>query len=270
LQGIKINTTYKNLELPFLELTFNTDINGCSKSHIHDKLTIIALKDGNIKLHLKDNELILIEKNIAIINPYQIHSASKMDKNSDGLYALYLDKNWIEKLQYDLFKVDGFVPFSTNIIADEKTYQEFIFLCENLILDDICIKKEEQIIQFISKQIIKNCNQLVREEKNILAYDIKSYIDQNIHLNLSLEEISKQFLITPFHLIRIFKQELDLTPYQYILNHKVNLAKELLSKNMSISEVALNVGFNDQSHLYKYFKQIFSISPKEYQDSLIK
>jgi AraC-like DNA-binding protein len=39
---------------------------------------------------------------------------------------------------------------------------------------------------------------------------------------------------------------------------------------MSISEVALNVGFNDQSHLYKYFKQIFSISPKEYQDSLIK
>ena len=39
---------------------------------------------------------------------------------------------------------------------------------------------------------------------------------------------------------------------------------------MLISEVALTLGFNDQSHLYKYFKQVFSISPKEYQKSLIK
>ncbi len=237
---------------------------------MHDKLTIVALKNGNIKLHLKENELILQKNSIAIINPYQIHSASKMNKNSEGLYALYLDKSWIEKLQYDLFKLNSYIPFSSNIIDDEKTYDEFILLCENLFLDDFCIKKEEQIIQFISKQIIKNCNQSLIQTKNILACDIKSYIEQNIHLNQSLEEISKQFLISPFHLIRIFKQELDLTPYQYILNHKVNLAKELLLKNMSISEVALSVGFNDQSHLYKYFKQTFSITPKEYQDSLIK
>lgn len=265
---MQINTTYKNSKFPFLELTFNQEINGCPKSHIHDKLTIIALKNGNIKLHLKENELILKEKNISIVNPYQMHSSSKIDKNSYGLYALYLDKNWIEKLQYDLFKVNRYISFPANIIYDRKTYYEFISLCENLFLDDICIKKEEQIIQFISKQMIENCNQSLIQSKNILSCDIKNYIDRNISSNLTLEKISKQFLITPFHLIRIFQQELDLTPYQYILNHKVNLAKELLSKNMSISEVALSVGFNDQSHLYKYFKQIFSISPKEYQDSL--
>jgi AraC-like DNA-binding protein len=237
---------------------------------MHDKLTIIALKHGNIKLHLQENELMLKEKNIGIVNPYQMHSASKIDKNSDGLYALYLDKNWIEKLQHDLFNINKYISFQVNIINDKKTYDEFILLCENLFLDDICIKKEELLIEYLSKLMIENCNQSLIQPKNILACDIKSYIDRNINSNLTLEEISNQFLITPFHLIRIFKKELNLTPYQYILNQKINLAKELLSKDMTISEIALSVGFNDQSHLYKYFKQIFSISPREYQDSLTK
>lgn len=251
-----------------MELTFNQKINGCPRSHTHDKLTIIALKNGNIKLHLKDNELILREKSIAIINPFQVHLASKIDKFSDGLYALYLDKIWTKKLQYDLFQTDSYILFSKNIINNIKIYNDFMSLCKNIFLDDICIKKEEQIIQFISKLMIENCNQSLVKQNNIFACDIKNYIDKHISSKLTLEMIAKEFLITPFHLIRVFKQELNLTPYQYILNHKVNLAKELLSQNMSISQVAQSVGFSDQSHLYKYFKQVFSISPKEYQDSL--
>jgi len=269
-RGININKTYKSDKLPFLELTFNKDINGCPKSHIHDKLTIIALKNGNIKLHLKNNELILQKRNIAVINPYQIHCASKMNENSNGLYSLYLDKDWIEELQNNLFGVCESILFVKNIIDDINIYNEFLILCKNLFSDTFSINKEEQIIQFISKLMMQNCDKLVINSKNILACDIKTYIDENINSNLSLEDISKQFLITPFHLIRIFKKELNLTPYQYILNQKINLAKELLSKNISISQVSLDTGFNDQSHLYKYFKQTFSISPKEYQKSLIK
>lgn len=251
-------------------MTFNKDINGCPKSHIHDKLAIVALQHGNIKLHFKENQLILKEKDIAIINPYQIHSASKIDTNSDGLYALYLDKDWIEKLQVNLFSSNEYISFPKNIITNIKVYNDFISLCKNIFSIDFDIKKEEQIIQFVSKLMINNCKKELSKPKNILVDDIRNYIDKNMNSNLTLENISKQFLITPFHLIRIFKKELNLTPYQYILNHKIYLAKELLSKDNNISEVAQKAGFNDQSHLYKYFKQVFSISPKEYKDSFKK
>jgi AraC-like DNA-binding protein len=187
------------------------------------------------------------------------------------LYALYLDKNWIEILQNEIFEIKSYIPFIQNIIDDRKLYQSFLSLCEYLFTDDFCLNKEEKVIEFISELMIKNCEKKPTKlkHKNILVDDIKNYIDKNITLNLSLEEISKQFLITPFYLIRVFKKELFLTPHQYILNKRVNLAKELLSQNISISEVAFTTGFNDQSHLYKYFKQTFSISPKEYQKSFI-
>ena len=116
--------------------------------------------------------------------------------------------------------------------------------------------------------MINNIGKTTIQPTNILTCEIKTFIDKNITHNLTLEDISKEFLISPFHLIRLFKKELNLTPYQYILNKKINLAKELLSKGTNIAEVAVLVGFNDQSHLYKYFKQVFSISPKEYQVSL--
>jgi len=266
-----MNKTYKNSKLPFFELTYNQDINGCVKSHIHDKLAIIALSKGEMKLQLKDKDVNLQEKFLAVVNPYEIHSASKQDTQSKGLYALYLDKDWVEVLQNELFEVKTYIPFLKNIINDTKLCQSFLILCKYLFEDDFNFNKEEKIIEFISELMINNCEKQTIElkNKNRFVDDIKNYIDKNYKKNLSLADISKQFLITPFHLIRIFKKELFLTPHQYILNKKINLAKELLSQNIAISEVAITTGFNDQSHLYKYFKQTFSISPKEYQKSLM-
>lgn len=243
---------------------------GCSKSHVHDKLTLVALSKGEMTLHIKENNLLLKEKKLALINPYQIHSASKKDENSEGLYALYIDKDWVQKLQFELFCSDEYLLFPEVFIENSSTYTDFMKLCKNLLEDEFYIKKEEEIVEFISTLMLENYNEKSLFTTSILFCDIKLYIDKNIGLNLSLEEISNQFLITPFHLIRIFKKELELTPYQYILNQKVNFAKELLLENLSISEVAISAGFNDQSHLYKYFKKIFSYSPKEYQDSFIK
>lgn len=234
-------------------------------------MAIIALDVGKIKLHLKNHDVVLKEKFLAVVNPFEIHRASKQNTQSNGLYALYLDKNWIETLQYELFEIQTYIPFSKTIIDDKSLYHSFIVLCEELFEDNFSFNKEEKIIEFISELMNKNTNKQIIElqNKNILVDDIKDYIDKNIKENLSLDHIAKEFLITSFHLIRVFKKELFLTPHQYILNKKVNLAKELLSQDISISEVALTIGFNDQSHLYKYFKQTFSISPKEYQKSLI-
>jgi len=238
---------------------------------LHDKLTLVALENGSLNLNLKDKQFILQKNQLAIINPFEIHSAIKIDKNSSNLYSLYFNISWIVKLQQDIFNTEDYIPFKKPIIYDKKIYIKFINLCQSIFLDGFCIEKEEKIINFLSIIMMENSIKPISFSKpDNLAFDIKNYIDSNIDMNLTLEILSKEFLITPFHIIRIFKQEFGLTPYQYILNAKINLSKKLLSQNNSIADVALECGFNDQSHLYKYFKQVFSITPKEYQKSLQK
>ena len=221
------------------------------------------MKYGDLKLNLKSESFILKPKQLAIIKPLQIHSAIKINKNSKDIFAIYLDKLWIERFEDN-------IDFSKNIIENTNLYNQFLQLCENIFSDKSILEKEELIINFIAKLYNKYKTKKTTTQDNTLVKDIQNYIDNNYQNDLLINDISNEFLITSSHIIRIFKKELGMTPYQYILNKRVNLAKELLSQNISITEVSLMCGFSDQSHLYKYFQQIFSITPKEYQKSILK
>jgi len=252
-----------------VELTYNQAINGCPKSHLHNKLTLVAIKEGSLKL-LLDDEIFLSKNRIAIINPNQVHSAFKMDIVSKDSFALYLDKIWVRNLQQEFFETKDYVPVSLNIIEDKSLYRSFIELCHLMLSDVFVMKKEECLIEFTTKILLKYCERKFKIRNiNILSNDIKAYLDSDLEFNLSINTISKEFHISAYHLIRIFKKDFGLTPYQYILSQKINKAKELISQGKSISDAAQECGFNDQSHLYKYFKDIFSITPKQYQKSII-
>ena len=61
--------------------------------------------------------------------------------------------------------------------------------------------------------------------------------------SLFLDELALKFDLTVVHLIRVFKKEFGLPIHSYILNKKVHLTKELLTSNISISQIAQNSGF---------------------------
>jgi len=135
-------------------------------------------------LHIKENNLLLKEKQLALINPYQIHSASKKDENSEGLYALYIDKEWVQKLQFELFCSDEYLLFPAVLLENSSIYTDFIKLCNNLLEDDFYIKKEEEIVEFISTLMLENYDEKSLFTTSILFCDIKLYIDENIGLIL--------------------------------------------------------------------------------------
>jgi len=101
-----------------------------------------------------------------------------------------------------------------------------------------------------------------------LAIKIKKYLKDNIDDEILLEDISSYMKLSVVHILRIFKKEFGLPVHSYILNKKVHLAKELLTKNIPISEVAQMSGFFDQSHLNKSFKRVFQLTPKEYKKNI--
>ena len=58
------------------------------------------------------------------------------------------------------------------------------------------------------------------------------YLDENYKDNISLDELSKLFDLNSFYIIRLFKSQMNLTPHSYLLNVKINRAKELLKKKL--------------------------------------
>lgn len=96
--------------------------------------------------------------------------------------------------------------------------------------------------------------------KHILEY-IHSHIDSEIKLT----KLAEMAGISQYYFCQLFKQSVGITPYQYVLQLRVERAKHLLkSQKMTICDVALACGFADQSHFTKHFRKLTGMTPKMY------
>ena len=92
------------------------------------------------------------------------------------------------------------------------------------------------------------------------------FLQENYSRDVSLNDIADAVHLSPFHVARLFKQALGVSPHQYLIQIRVNSARSLLeagSGERSLAEIAGAVGFADQSHLTRHFKRLLGVTPKQ-------
>ncbi|MBE9031032.1 helix-turn-helix domain-containing protein [filamentous cyanobacterium LEGE 11480] len=97
---------------------------------------------------------------------------------------------------------------------------------------------------------------------------ILDYIDAHLDQEIKLADLAQLLDMSQFHFSRLFKQSLGISPYQYLLQQRVERAKQLLkTTDRFITDIALTCGFNSHSHLSKQFRQLTGMTPKAYRSS---
>ncbi|MDC8004152.1 AraC family transcriptional regulator [Aureisphaera galaxeae] len=96
-----------------------------------------------------------------------------------------------------------------------------------------------------------------------------THFEENYHRPILVEELSDLTCMSESHFQRLFKSNIGIAPMRYLLNLRIEKAKEYIKTKDSFSEVAYETGFYDQSHFNKYFKTSVGMIPKRYAD-LIK
>lgn len=95
--------------------------------------------------------------------------------------------------------------------------------------------------------------------------DVVNYINENITKPLNIEELSKITIWGKTHFSREFKYYFNMTVYQYILEKRVELAKEMLiSDNVYISEVYYKCGFQSYTNFFHAFRKYTSMTPQKF------
>ena len=96
---------------------------------------------------------------------------------------------------------------------------------------------------------------------------VREFIDQNLEEDLSLSEISAVAELSQFHFARAFRKTTGLTPQQFLMQQRIERAKELLAKNdLPIVEISLRTGFKNQSHFTTLFRKFTKLTPKTWRD----
>jgi AraC-like DNA-binding protein len=97
---------------------------------------------------------------------------------------------------------------------------------------------------------------------------VEEYIDSHLSEDLELEQLAMTAGLSLHHFARAFKTSVGIPPHQFVLQRRLNLARDLLiSTDRPIADIAIAAGFSDQSHLARYFRQSFAVSPIAFRRS---
>jgi AraC-like DNA-binding protein len=135
----------------------------------------------------------------------------------------------------------------------------FYSLAESIIAD------QRFIFDHLSKLDFKK--NVTNEELFRAVFQAKSFIDEHITDNLSLEKIALHIGISKYHFIRIFKSVFGISPYQYQKRKRLDFAKLDLMGDTEILTTAIRYGFSDAPTFTKAFKQQFGQTPGSLKNS---
>ncbi len=92
------------------------------------------------------------------------------------------------------------------------------------------------------------------------------FINENYMRRLTLKEIAEAAHLSPIYFHKLFFDTVGMTPYEYVLDKRVEKAKALLAlTDISISDIAVSVGFTDQAYMGKMFKEKTGMTPLKYR-----
>ncbi|MBW4580794.1 MAG: helix-turn-helix domain-containing protein [Tildeniella nuda ZEHNDER 1965/U140] len=98
---------------------------------------------------------------------------------------------------------------------------------------------------------------------------VLDYMNDRLDQPIKLADLAQLLGMSQFHFSHAFKQAIGTAPYQYLLQQRIERAKQLLKQtDRSIMDIAFLCGFNSHSHLSKQFRQGTGVTPTAYRSQL--
>lgn len=120
-------------------------------------------------------------------------------------------------------------------------------------------------------KIIMTAADTHKQEENGIISKIESELIASVYTKISLDEIASKLFMSKANLIRIFKKHKGVTPYQFLLDERIKIAKALLlTTSMSVKSISEKLSFADEHYFSHIFKQKVGLSPLKYKELRMK
>ena len=238
----------------------------CFALHWHDRLEIIKVKKGSMKIELGGKTLMLNTNQMVIFPPRMAHKGYTENENVEYDVLMFDVRSFYNEAPICTLTLplilEGRVKFQ-NIISDIET----INIC-----DKICYNKNPdslEIISLVYKLLFVLFDKHLSEigpKTHDKSSAMINYIEKNYTQDLNTTVLSKNFGYSSEHFCRKFKEATGITPMTYLKIYRLEQSVKMLKLNeLSISEIAAQCGFNDANYFTRCFKAHYGVSPKKFK-----
>ena len=136
----------------------------------------------------------------------------------------------------------------------------------------ISLKNYDELKKWFLQKINEACTNVMtkkKEHSNLCIEKAKEYIDANYKKDISLEEVSRKVDISLYYFSKLFKDVVGENFIDYLTRVRIDAAKKLLFSELSIKEVAIEVGYRDSNYFSRIFKKCIGVTPTEFKEEMV-
>ncbi len=246
--------------------------------HHHDFYECYYFISGDVTYMIEGKSYQLMPGDIILINSKELHQP--IIQNRELPYeriVIWLNKNFLNTLcteQANLTRCFEDAKKENVIRTDVEAQQSIRAIMNKLLkLETYSGMGLELLYRAYVTELLILLNNLlfyntarhnILFEKSSLIEEIIDYINTHLEETITIEDLSQQFYLSRFHLLREFKKYSGTTLHKFIVQKKLILSKELILQGIPINQVYAQCGFGDYSNFFRAFKNEYGVTPKEF------
>ena len=180
---------------------------------------------------------------------------------------LYLDADWVTSVLQEN-GADRAQARPRPDLPDETLHARLTELNGVLFGQSHDADKENALLLFVGDCFMPQATHPPHTAPHSALVRVKTLIEDRLTDTLPLDELAAEARMSRYQLLRAFRESFGMTPHAWQLDRRIQHARRLLDREMPLAEIAIHLGFADQSHFQRAFKQRVAATPGEYRSMI--
>ncbi|MBO7147196.1 MAG: AraC family transcriptional regulator [Lentisphaeria bacterium] len=254
---------YKN-DFPFIlyaamEISTNSRTPVISRTDYQD-CTIEFIRSGAGTLEINGKSFYIRENSVYFLTRGSSHSYWP-DRNDPWYKLFFVVGGEIMDMLLQAYRLDE--VYHIPDCPELKKYFESMMMISNH--SENSNRQAAVLFHQFAEEASRSYYGLKTKYPEVIEY-LKLQLDDAVEKNFRLEDFARTHHVSEAHLIRMFYNFFKVTPYDYLMNQKMETARRLLLYSpLSVKEIAARLAFSDQYYFSNYFKKRTGTSPREFR-----
>ncbi len=257
--------------------------------HWHEEVELLYVAKGQVECHISEEILTLHSETAVFINQNVLHSLHPINEENNCVYSIVFRPSYLFGHGQTYLGSKYLVPILSSehlkyCCVEQSTD---LFTCIQQLIQ--VNQKKEYGYELLTKAYLCNIWYALLKQLPYIKPDINiesavslddtrvknaiRYIELHYAEAITLDDIASSIHISRSECCRCFKRAIHLTPFEYLMKHRIFESTRILQANyasdIAISELASKVGFNNTSYFNKLFKKYIHCTPSEYRQQLL-
>lgn len=239
--------------------------------HWHDSYLVGVTEQGVQQFHCRRARHTSTPGQVFLLEPGEVHDGHAPTEDGFTYSMLYLEPDWLECELRSLFEdapAHCQPSFAGTLASDPQLALATLTAFRALHQQELRMLRQaavDQLLVRMTDHLHWRSRQRQDPRLPLVALRARDYLQAHLGEDIGLDDLALAVGVDRFRLSRAFKAAFGLAPHAYLIQLRLSRARQLLARGQTPAEVASALGFADQSHLGRWFRRAYRLTPADYR-----